>query len=186
MKTLVISGSPRRNGDTSALISELKKHLDGDFIEISAYYDKISPCIDCRHCWKNKGCVIKDGMTKIYDDDFDNVVIASPLHMSNFTAPLIGIASRFQAYYAAKYILHDKFELKRKKAILMIVGGGDGGWEKAMVLAKMMFRQMNAEFDMENTVFSLHTDTLPAKEDADALKKISEIANRINQDNSGN
>ncbi len=96
MRTLIINGSPRRNGDTSTLVRELKKHLEGDLIEVWAYYDKISPCIDCRACWKQKGCVIKDGMAKIYNDDYDNVVIASPVHMSNLTSPLLGIASVFR------------------------------------------------------------------------------------------
>lgn len=54
LKTLIINGSPRKNGDTSELIEELKKQLNSDFIEISAYYDKISTCKDCRQCWKKK------------------------------------------------------------------------------------------------------------------------------------
>ena len=185
MKTLIINGSPRRKGDTSALLKELKKFLEGDMVEVSAYYDKISPCIDCRACWKQKGCAIKDGMAKIYDDDYDNIVIASPVHMSNLASPMIGVASRFQAYYAAKYIQHDKIVLRRKRAVLIIVGGGDGGAEKAIETAKKMFRQMNAELDDQNMVFSLHTDRLPAGEDSDALKKIREIASRINEAGSG-
>lgn len=180
MKTLIINGSPRKNGDTSALVSELKKHLKGEVIELSAYYDKISPCIDCRACWKQKGCAIKDDMAKIYNDDFDNVVIASPIHMSYLTGPLMELASRFQAYYAARFILHDKFVLRKKRAVLIIVGG-DGNPEKALDQAKMIFREMNAELEDQNTVFSLHTDRLPAGEDSQALIKISDIASRINE-----
>jgi multimeric flavodoxin WrbA len=185
VRTLIINGSPRRKGDTSTLVTELKKHLQGDLIEVSAYYDKISPCIDCRACWKQKGCAIKDGMTKIYNDDYDNIVIASPVHMSNLTSPLLGIASRLQAYYAAKYIQHDKIILRRKRAVLIIVGGGDSGVERAIDQAKMMFRQLNAELDDQNMVFSLHTNHLPAGEDSEALKKIREIASRINEAGSG-
>lgn len=180
MKTLIINGSPRRNGDTSGLIEELKKQLNSEFVEISAYYDKIAPCNDCRQCWKKKSCVIKDDMFKIYNDDFDIVVIASPLYMSNLTGPLVSLASRFQTYYAAKRFLHDEIYLRSKTAILIIVGGGDGGQEQAINLSKWMFKKMNAEFYDENAVFSLHTDNLPAKEDIDALKKIKEIAYRIN------
>jgi multimeric flavodoxin WrbA len=58
MKTLIINGSPRRNGDTSGLIEKLKKQLSGEIDEVSAYYDKIAPCVDCRQCWKKKGCAI--------------------------------------------------------------------------------------------------------------------------------
>ena len=37
MKTLLINGSPRPCGNTAALIRELKSHLHGDIIEISAF-----------------------------------------------------------------------------------------------------------------------------------------------------
>ncbi|MFT4146969.1 MAG: hypothetical protein QM644_21220 [Mobilitalea sp.] len=40
---------------------------------------------------------------------------------------------------------------------------------------------MKAHFDEDNKVFSLNTDKLPAKEDQNALIKISEIAARINK-----
>ena len=181
MKTLIINGSPRRNGNTSELLAELKKQLHGESVEVSAYYDKIAPCKDCRLCWKKKGCVIKDDMTKIYEDDFDTVVIASPLYMSNLTGPLVSLASRFQAYYAARRFLQETMDIRSKIAVLILVGGGDGGPEPAVNLAKWMFKKMKAEFKDENTVFSLHTDEIPAKEDHNALCKISEIVCRINQ-----
>lgn len=183
MKTLIINGSPRRNGDTFALLTELKKQLNGEIAEVSAYYDKIKPCIDCRLCWNEKGCVIKDDMSKIYADDFDIVVIASPLYMSNLTGPLVSLASRFQAYYAAKRFLPDEITIKSKTAVLILVGGGDGGPEPAIILSKWMFKKMKAKLEFENVVLSLHTDELPAKDDLYAINKINDIALRLNQNN---
>ena len=52
MKTLLLNGSPRQNGNTVSLIRELKAHLEGEIIEISAFYSGIAPCIDCRGCWE--------------------------------------------------------------------------------------------------------------------------------------
>lgn len=40
---------------------------------------------------------------------------------------------------------------------------------------------MNAKFVDENTVYSLKTDKLIAKEDYEAKEKVKEIANRLNQ-----
>ena len=37
MKTLLLNGSPRPNGNTVSLIQELKAHLEGEVIEISAF-----------------------------------------------------------------------------------------------------------------------------------------------------
>lgn len=181
MKTLIINGSPRKNGDTYALIAEFKKHLIGDIIEISAYYDNIKPCMDCRQCWKKKGCVIEDDMSKVYNDDFDVVVIASPIYMSTLTGPLVNLASRFQAYYAAKYFLGDEIKITDKDAVLILAGGGDGGPDQAIRIAKWMFKQMNANLDDVNIAASLHTNDLPAKDDIDTLIKMKEIAYRINK-----
>ena len=50
MKTLIINGSPRVNGNTAALIAELKKHISGEVIELSAFRSDIAPCTDCRAC----------------------------------------------------------------------------------------------------------------------------------------
>ena len=164
-------------------MTALKDQLNGEIVEVSAYYDNISPCIDCRRCWKEKGCTIKDDMAKIYDDDFETVVIASPVYMSNLTGPLMSLASRFQAYYAAKRFLHNEMELRKKTAVLLLVGGGDGNEETAKKLAIWMFKKMNAVLSPDDVVLSLHTDAVPAKEDALALLKINGIARRINMNN---
>ncbi|MBP3443176.1 MAG: flavodoxin family protein, partial [Methanocorpusculaceae archaeon] len=81
-KTIIINGSPRVNGNTAFLIAELKKHLEGEVIEISAFRSGIAPCVDCRACWTTAKCVVEDDMQIIYDDDFDNIVIASPVYYS--------------------------------------------------------------------------------------------------------
>ena len=180
MKTLIINGSPRKTGDTAFLLSELKKHINHEIIEVSAYYDNISPCIDCRACAKEKGCKIDDKMWLIYADNFDNVVIASPLYMSNLTPPLIGLASRFQAYYCAKWFLKDEFHLKRKKAALIIVGGGDGGPSEAIRLSQWIFKKLNADGFEKNMAFSLKTDDIPSKDDKEAIIKVKEIALYLN------
>ena len=61
-KTIIINGSPRVNGNTAYLIAELKKHLEGEVIEISAFRSGIAPCVDCRACWTTAKCVVEDDM----------------------------------------------------------------------------------------------------------------------------
>lgn len=62
IKTLIFSGTPRKNGDTMKLINEFIKYLDGEYKIIDSYNCNIKPCIDCRYCWKNTGCCINDEM----------------------------------------------------------------------------------------------------------------------------
>ena len=68
MKTLILNGSPRINGDTNSLIKELVGNAIGEYMVINAYRCHISPCIDCRYCWDNRGsCAIKDEMQDVYE-----------------------------------------------------------------------------------------------------------------------
>jgi multimeric flavodoxin WrbA len=182
MKTLILNGSPRKKGDTAFLLSKLREYIDHEIIEISAYYNNIKPCIDCRACKKDKGCIIKDDMQVIYDDDFDNVIIASPLYISNLTPPLFGLASRFQAYFCAKHFLKDEFCIKEKKAALVLVGGGDGGPNPAMDLSKWIFKRLNATGFEKYIALSLKTDEIPASEDIEAIRKVQEIAVYFNEE----
>lgn len=180
LRTLIINGSPRKNGDTVSMITEFKKHLHGEIIEITAYYNKISPCLDCRACRVKKGCVIHDDMDIIYSQNYDNVVIASPIYTSTLPGPLVSLANRFQAYYCAKHFMKDEFQSRKKRAALMIVGGGDGSTKGAIDLSKWIFKWMNASGFEENTVFSLQTELTAAGDDIDTIKKVREIASYFN------
>ncbi|MDR1736436.1 MAG: NAD(P)H-dependent oxidoreductase [Oscillospiraceae bacterium] len=179
MKTLILNGSPRRSGDTAALLARLRRGLRGEVTEISAYYGGIAPCVDCRECWKRRGCVTDDAMRGVYADDYSAVVIASPVYMSGLTGPLINLGSRFQAYYAARRFLRDPFVPREKTGVLILAAGGDGSPGAAIDTAKCMFRYMNASLDSANTVLSLRTDTLPAERDENALAAIDAVAARL-------
>lgn len=181
MKTLILNGSPRKNGDTVSLLNEMKKHLKGEVIIISAYNDDINPCTDCRYCWTHKECIIKDDMQRVYEllNEVDNIVIASPVYFSQLTGELLNLASRFQLYYAIRRIQKDKtFSLKHKKGVLILVGGGDGSPEPAVDTANIFFRHLNAE--CIDTVMSLNTDKVSAKDDMDAIEGIRRAAERLN------
>ena len=85
MKTLIINGSPRKNGNTVTFLNELKKHLHGEILQVDTYYAKSSPCNDCRYCWTNEKCVIQDEMQDVYKmiDEADNIIIASPIYLTS-------------------------------------------------------------------------------------------------------
>ena len=182
MKTLIINGSPRANGDSMTLIKEMEKYLKGEVRIVNTYYDNIHPCTDCRHCWKEEGCVIKDEMQVVYKllDEVDNVIICSPIYFAELTGPLLSFARRLQCFYALRYIRKNlSFKLKPKNAVLVITGGGNGSPESAIRSAKIIFGQINAE--LIGTVMSLQTDDVPAKEDAKALSEARRLALRLNE-----
>ena len=110
MKTLIINGSPRINGDTASLLDVIKEKIEGEYRVVDAYRCSISPCLDCRFCWKNNGCAINDEMQEIYDyiQICDNILIASPIYFSELTGKLLDVGSRLQTYFCARFFRKEK------------------------------------------------------------------------------
>jgi len=176
MKTLIFNGSPRKNGDTMEMIKKLTENLHGEIKIVNAYNSEISPCIDCRYCWKRNGCAIKDGMQEIYDyiQDCDNVVIASPIYFAELSGMLLALGSRLQTYVSAKYMRKETPIAKPKKGAVILAGGGSGGAERAYETAKELLKLMNCT-EIHELVASRKTDHVPASEDDEAMAGVERI-----------
>lgn len=175
-RTLIINGSPRPGGNTAFLISELKKQLQGEVVEISAFRSRVAPCIDCRSCWKTARCAVRDDMDLIYADDFDAVVLASPVYYMTLPGQVLSLMSRFQPQHAAQFFLNKELNIRKKKAGLILTAGGKGNEDGATHHIRVMFRMLGAQGFEEHSVKSLKTDTLPACEDKQALEDIKALA----------
>ena len=180
-KTLIVNGSPRVNGNTVALINELKQHLDGEVIEISAFRSKISPCVDCRGCWKTARCVVRDDMEVFYEDNFDNVVIASPVYFADLPGQMLNLISRMQPWHAAMFFLNDPLKQREKKAGLILTAGSKGNAMGAERHAHTLFKLLNAKGYEDRIVVSPHTDTIPAEQDENALENTRKLARWLNE-----
>jgi len=149
LKTLIINGSPRKNGNTATLLNELKKHLNGEIYQVDTYYAKSSPCFDCRHCWTNAGCIIDDEMQDVYRlmDEADNFIAASPIYFGNLTGSLLNWASRFQFLWASRYIRKvEPLSVKyRKGAVILVVNAGTDNIEPAIFAGKDLLKKARAE-----------------------------------------
>ncbi len=175
-KTLIINGSPRIDGNTAALIRQLKAHLEGEVIELSAFRSNIAPCVDCRGCWETARCIVHDDMQVIYDDDFDNVVIASPVYYGTLPGSVLSMMSRMQPWHAAVYFLKRPMELRPKKAAVILTAGGKGNHGSTHHHLRAFFRMLNAEGFQNHTVCSPNTDTHPAAEDETAMAEVAALA----------
>ena len=181
-KTLILNGSPRPNGNTAALIAELRRHLTGEVTELSAFRSNIAPCVDCRGCWTTAKCVVKDEMQVIYGDDFDNVVIASPVYYGTLPGSVLSVMSRLQPWHAAKFFLNAPLQLRPKRSAAILTAGGKGNQTNAQHHLSAFFRMVGAEGFREHTVCSPNTDTVPAWEDAQAMAGVAELARWLNED----
>ena len=180
MKTLIINGSPRPQGNTAALIETLKTRLDGEVIELSAFRSDIAPCVDCRSCWTTAKCAVREGMQVIYDDDFDNVVLASPVYYGTLPGRVLSLMSRLQPWHAAKFFLNRPLQLREKRAAVILTAGGKGNADMALHHVRAMMRMLNAGGYQEHWVCSSQTDTIPAQQDEKAVADVLALADWLN------
>ena len=183
MKTLILFGSPRKNGDTAALTEILCRDLVGGYRLIDVYSADISPCIDCRACRTRPGCVLDDAMNEVYDclTCCENIVIASPVYFAELTGRMLDAASRLQTLFSARRFRGEKPEIRPKRGGVILVGGGSGGADRAFETAKLIMRQMNCR-DVFDPVCSPNTDLLPAREDEKALAQLSKLTAFLNSE----
>ncbi|HWT75201.1 MAG TPA: flavodoxin family protein [Mobilitalea sp.] len=177
MKTLIFNGSPRKNGDTKNLLDLLIQKLDGEYRINDAYCSDIKPCMDCRWCWRNSGCCMKDDMQEIYQyiQECDNIVIASPIYFAELTGELLSLASRLQTYFSVKFMRKEIPVEKAKKGAVILVGGGEGTIERPYHTACTLLDLMNAK-EVHPVVYSLNTDHNPAVSNPKAVQGIDSIA----------
>ena len=96
MKICILTGSPRRNGNTAALlepfIEELKKH-GAEITVVDLFTKTINPCTACRSCQDVSGafgCPQKDDMQSVFDlvMEADLFVLATPIYSWYCTPPM--------------------------------------------------------------------------------------------------
>lgn len=181
-RTLIINGSPRPHGNTVTLINEMKKTLEGEVIEISAFRNKIHSCVDCRSCATTAKCVVRDDMDIIYADDFDNVVIATPVWFGTMPGPMLEILSRFQPQHAAMFFLDIPRGISPKKAGLILTAGSKKNEMNSLHHIRCLFSMLNARGYQGYEVITNNTDEVPASEDAEALAAARRLGEYLNED----
>ncbi|ERK31420.1 flavodoxin family protein [Clostridium intestinale] len=181
MKTLILNGSPRKNGDTMTWLKEFINKLDGEYKIVNAYKCNINPCIDCRYCWENEGCCQKDEMQEVYKyiQECDNILIASPIYFSELTGQLLAIMSRLQTYWCARFFRKVTPIAKKKRGGVLLVGGGDGSMEKASDTAVCILNKMNAK--LIGAAYSHNTESISPIYDNDAMRSMENILVQFNE-----
>lgn len=110
MKVVVISGSPRKNGNCEKMardsLEEISKNgIEGVFVSLAEL--NILPCNACEQCSKEKKCPIDDDMRGVYEilESADGIVVISPVYFG-------GVSSQLKA-------LFDRTLLLRKNGLLL-------------------------------------------------------------------
>lgn len=110
MKALVLSSSPRRNGNSAILAQAVREGLEEAGHEARFVY--ADDCLgsflkDCRQCRKpDSECAIEDGFRSVFFNDYlpaHGFIAATPIYWYGTTAQLKAFFDRTFCYYAASY-----------------------------------------------------------------------------------
>jgi hypothetical protein len=120
-------------------------------------------------------------MDIVYSDDYDNLVIASPVYYGTLTGPLISMASRLQVYREAKHDTVNPLVLRPKRGAVILTGGGKANWDGALRFTRIFFKILNVKRDERDLALSFNTDTVAAKDDFEAQAQVRGIAARLSR-----
>lgn len=177
---LILNGSPRRQGDVALLLEELRRQLSGwQLDEVRSYDGLIAPCVDCRACWTEAGCVIRDDMQRVYAliDQADWIILASPVHFEDLSGSLLALLSRLQPYWMARRRGEELLSPKVRRGALLLCAGGPGPAKEAKALGQRLLRCMGAEELLQ--VHCKNCDSLPVPENTAALNELRQLAARM-------
>ena len=151
MKVTAIVASPRKGGNTEALVDKMiegcKSTGGVDVVKVFLVDKKIDWCKGCMTCcYPPPGtgkCVIKDDMEDILEHmrESDCYIFGTPNHMGTITAPLLNFLSRMMPFFDFQIQYDDQgnivsgemtSKIKEKKAAVAI-SQGDPFFSSALV-----------------------------------------------------
>ena len=177
MNILILSGSPRKGGNTDLLVEAFVKGASPKHqVEVISVHDyKINPCIGCNSCFarEDHACCQKDDMQIVYEKmaNAEMLVIASPVYFYGLSAQLKAVIDRFHNPIRDTFHIH--------KMALLLVGAAS---------LPELFNSILAQYELCLKFFKLEDMgrilVRGAKdkgdvENGDALKLAQELGQRI-------
>ena len=117
MKILVITGSPRKKGNSNTLAENFIKGAEEAghrVVRFDSAFKNVHSCIACGKCGMNGECVFKDDFEFVRNNivDADAVVFATPMYYFGVSAQIKAVIDRF---YAINSQIH-----RPKKSVLIL------------------------------------------------------------------
>jgi len=147
MRILGIVGSPRKRGNSTALLKQLLAGGEAAGAETKVIQPakmEIAPCLACGGCSRCGCCTVKDDFQKVYDDilSSDALVLATPIYFGAVSAQVKPLIDRCEAFWTATY-----------EGGVSLPPGPAGGKRRGVLIAtagqdrEIMFRGPKITFD---------------------------------------
>lgn len=106
MKVLMINGSPRKDGNTSIALEEMRKIFEAEGVEteiVRVGNQDVRGCIACGCCGELGKCVFDDVVNELAPkfQAADGLVVASPVYYASANATLIAVLDRL--FYSSRF-----------------------------------------------------------------------------------
>ena len=165
MKVLVVLGSPRKKGNSQALVEKVlegvgeSKQFETEFVYLHGLKD-LNPCMGCGGCEKTGMCVIKDDMIELYEkiDSADLLFLVTPVYFYGPSAQLKIFIDRCQARWSRKYLLKERVrQSDNRKGYLLATAATKGPkvFDACILVAKSYFDTVDIEYGGEFVVRSV-------------------------------
>lgn len=118
MKIVVLTGSPRRHGNSNYLADQFIKGAEEAGCEVFRFdsaFKKVHPCTGCNSCGMDGDCVFDDDFSLVRDQiiNADLIAFAAPMYYFGISAQLKAVIDRF-------YSINGKIKDAKKKAVLLM------------------------------------------------------------------
>jgi len=99
MKVLMINGSPRKDGNTTIALDEMKKVFEAEGIEVDEARvgtNDIRGCIACGSCFNTGKCAFDDLVNEVAPrfEQADGLVVGTPVYYGSANATLVALMDR--------------------------------------------------------------------------------------------
>jgi multimeric flavodoxin WrbA len=136
MKVVVFNGSPRKEGNTAAILKAAAKSFKDKGAEVD-YFDlyemDFKDCSACMGCKKNDHCMQKDALSPALEKiaRADAIIMGSPIYISAETATTKALVDRFYSFLATGAVpgQYSTRMPKGKKGVMLFTCGNPQGVE---------------------------------------------------------
>ena len=148
MKIVVLTGSPRRNGNSAYLAEQFIKGAQEQGHEVYRFdcvFKQVEPCRACNHCGMDGPCVIKDDFSELRPQlvAADMVVFATPMYYFGMPAQMKRVIDRF-------YAINGQIKDHYKKAAYLQTGV----WAKKAIKEAKFYGEVEVVASSEDKTYS--------------------------------
>lgn len=184
MKTLILTGSPRKKGHTAILVDYLVERLNGE-VEILSLDNRkdILPCRDCRYCWTHPACCIQDPMQEIYKkiDEADRIVFAAPIYFYNIPGSMKVVLDRLQVYWSA-VLRKDQGPLSKKGGLILVGGAPESPKQFLGAIQTLEYMLDDVRAECVGKVTMGGSDRKGLEDREDVRESLLLLAEKLNQE----